>query len=122
VSTKRIERLGAPEICRLPIKLYLHRDLLFELYNGGGTRRKAATACAKVDAGIYRSGNSVFEVQNGGQTRYDLEIEWERLGFQVAAVPVTQPDFRPLLALHQKRHRNSSRQSTQLTLWTLENK
>jgi hypothetical protein len=127
VSTKSVERPGAREIacarfCPLPIKLYLYRELLFELYNGGETRRKAATACVKVYAGIYRSGNCVFEVQNGGQTRYDLEIEWERLGFHADAAPVTQPDFRPLLALHQKRPRNSSRQGNQLTLWTLDKK
>jgi hypothetical protein len=99
----------------------LYRDLLFELYNGGRTRRKAATACGKVDAGIYRSGNSVFEVQNGGQTRHDLEIEWERLGFKVNETTFNRTNvLTPQSpATHQKRHGSATEQGNQLPLWPL---
>src|SRR5436305_8221679 len=71
------------QVFALPIKLYLHEGLLFEVYSGGRTWRKAATRCAAVGARLYRSGDYLFELKDGGHTRVDLEIKWERLGFQV---------------------------------------
>ena len=109
------------QVFALPIKLYLHEGLLFEVYSGGRTWRKAATRCATVGARLYRSGDYRFELKDGGHTRVDLEIKWERLGFQVDEATLNQASI--LTAeppvLHQKRPRNSSQQGIQLSLWPL---
>jgi hypothetical protein len=125
VPTKMAKHPREPEksgtrVFALPIKLYVYGDLLFELFHGNKPRRQLKTACEKKGTRLYRAGDVLFEILEGSQTRFDLEILWERLGFPVDAATVTQPDFHPLLAPHQKRPRRSSQQDTQLNLWFLE--
>ncbi len=103
----------------LPIKLYLHGDLLFELYNGGRLWRKPKTAYVWVDSGLYRSGDHLFEVRDGEGERFDLEIEWERLGFEVDP---TVPDRVNLIGpklpvLHQRGPHTPRKRSSQLSFW-----
>jgi hypothetical protein len=112
------ESAQSPNVFPLPVKLYLHGDLLFELYNGGRSWRRAARACAKLDARLYRSGDCVFEVRNGSQPRSLVVIEWVRLGFGVDQGTLSETNgLRAQSHVPRQKKARNSQQRSQLSLW-----